>query len=241
MDNGPVYALPAQAPPAGSQPLRALRLETGAGGFAVDDLFLFPRALSPAERTAIYQLGVRRFVTNLLANTTDDAWFEMEIVRLHGTPPQFLGQPQDLVRFEGESAGFRLSAVGTEPIAYQWLFNGVPIAGATQKVLYLDRVGLPDAGDYSLVASNVTGTVTSAPARLNVYGRPALEVLPRVGDNAWQVRLPQLPVAATLQVSTNLVDWEPVGTLAAGSPATNWSLPILPNRPAEFYRLLLHR
>lgn len=241
MDNGPVYSTPASLPEPTVHPVVALRLDPGAGGFAADDLFFFPRALSAAERTAIYQLGIRRFVTNLLESAREDLWFELRVSRLRGSPPQFLAGPESLLRFEGESAAFELSAVGTAPLRYQWLFNGAPLPGATDAVLFLPQLTAAQSGLYALVASNIAGAVTSPPARLQVVGRPRLEVVPELVPPGFRLDLPQLAVASVLQVSTNLQDWETVWDRPANSPAAQWSVPLSPDRPAAFYRLQLRR
>lgn len=241
MDNGPVYRVPAV--PAGSttNPLVALRLEPGAGGFAADDVFFFGRVLSESERTAIYQLGIQRFVTNLMETVMEDLWFDLELESLLPCPPQFLGDPESLVRVEGESAGFELSAVGTAPLHYQWLFHGRPLEGATHSRLFLPAVSGVDSGLYALVASNAGGVATSAPARLLVVGRPSLEITPHQQPPGWSLHWPSFPLDSTLLSSTNLVDWTPIWTRSANSPATNWWLSVSPDLPAAFYRLQLHR
>ena len=241
LDNGPVYAVPAEAPSATTNPWVALQLEPGAGPFSADDVLIFPRVLSAAERTAIYQLGVRRFVTNLLESTVADAWFELEVVQLLASPPRFVQGPEHLIRFEGESAGFRMTPVGSSPLAYQWLFNGAPVAGATQDLLFLSGLRVSDSGEYSLVATNWAGATTSAPVRLTVYAKPRLEVAPEPDGSGWRFHLPGLPVAGTLEVSTNLQDWVSLAPLPPGLSGTNWFLPVSPDRPAEFYRIRLSR
>lgn len=51
---------------------------------------------------------------------------------------------------------------------YQWLFNGVPLAGATSDALTLSPLSLAHGGSYALRASNPQGTVTAKPTVLTV-------------------------------------------------------------------------
>ena len=51
---------------------------------------------------------------------------------------------------------------------FQWFFNGRPIPGATNATLSLANVQPAQSGDYSVLAANSGGTITSAIARLTV-------------------------------------------------------------------------
>jgi len=54
------------------------------------------------------------------------------------------------------------------PLSFQWQFNGTNLNGATGNVLNLTNVSLADAGNYSVVVTNVYGAITSSPAVLTV-------------------------------------------------------------------------
>jgi uncharacterized delta-60 repeat protein len=70
--------------------------------------------------------------------------------------------------YVSQSATFSPSVTGLPPLSYQWLFNGQPIAGATNQVLVATNLQLTDAGAYSLRVSNLVGVVTSLAATLTV-------------------------------------------------------------------------
>ncbi len=74
----------------------------------------------------------------------------------------------------GAPATFNVAAQGTAPLAYQWLRNGVAIAGATTAQLQLATtaadVGI--ASQISVRVSNSAGTVTSASVTLTVTAAP---------------------------------------------------------------------
>jgi uncharacterized delta-60 repeat protein len=82
------------------------------------------------------------------------------------TPP--FGQ----TRFVGQTASFAVRAEGLPPPTYQWCFNASPIPGATGATLSLTSLQLGNAGLYSVVVANSSGSVTSAPALLTMLPTP---------------------------------------------------------------------
>ncbi len=85
-------------------------------------------------------------------------------------PPSITGQPAGGTVYTNlPSFTFTVTAAGSPPPTYQWLFNGAPIPGATASTFV--KTGpftLADAGNYSVIVSNSSGVLTSAPAVLVV-------------------------------------------------------------------------
>ena len=83
-------------------------------------------------------------------------------------PPVIIVQPKSQEVLIGESVTFSVTATGTEPLSYQWLFNGNQIPGATSSTYYIGQVTEANAGNYSVIVSNVAGTAISSTAVLTV-------------------------------------------------------------------------
>ena len=124
----------------------------------------------------------------------------------------------------GSNAVLSVSATGTGPFAYQWLFNGSAINGATNSALTLNNFLPNHAGLYSVIVRNTAGSVTSAPATLTLI--PVLQV----GQSGDVVVLSWLGTF-TLQGATNAQG--PYFDLpAGGNPYTNDLA-----EPQQFFRL----
>jgi RHS repeat-associated protein len=67
---------------------------------------------------------------------------------------------------KGANTTITVAATGTAPLAYQWQFNGVDIAGATSATLTLANVNSSNVGSYTVVVSNSVSSVTSMPVPL---------------------------------------------------------------------------
>jgi hypothetical protein len=61
---------------------------------------------------------------------------------------------------------FSVEVWGALPLSYQWFKNGSPVSGATDRVLAFGAVQSTDVGQYTVIATNTLGAVTSAPAAL---------------------------------------------------------------------------
>jgi hypothetical protein len=96
-----------------------------------------------------------------------------------GLAPVLLIQPSSQRVLLGQNAQFVVSAGGTEPLYYQWLFNGVAIAGAGSSNLVLTSAQAPDAGNYSVLVYNETGSAISSNATLTVAVPPVIVSQPR--------------------------------------------------------------
>ncbi len=70
---------------------------------------------------------------------------------------------------QNDVAVFSVVAEGVSPLTYQWYFNGTnSLAGAAYAVLVLTNVQPINAGNYSVVVTNLTGSLTSSVATLTV-------------------------------------------------------------------------
>lgn len=83
-------------------------------------------------------------------------------------PPVIVTQPQSVVATIGGSANFTVSVNPTPTLTYQWLKDGLPIAGANGPTLTINGVQGADVGGYSVVVSNAAGAVTSDTATLSI-------------------------------------------------------------------------
>lgn len=86
------------------------------------------------------------------------------------SPPTIESQPLGQRAAAGESATFSVVAAGAPPLRFQWFFNGVHIAGATESRFTIMQVQSRDQGEYSVTVSNDSGSVDSNPAHLEVTG-----------------------------------------------------------------------
>jgi hypothetical protein len=91
--------------------------------------------------------------------------YRIELLR----EPVIKKQPQSVSVVEGNRIRLEAEAAGGGTLRYQWWLNGTHApAGATNTVLDLVNIQPADAGDYTLVASNAYGSITSVVARVQV-------------------------------------------------------------------------
>jgi hypothetical protein len=95
------------------------------------------------------------------------------------TVPVILAQPQPVDATVGDTVSFRVSAIGRNPLYYQWQHSGINLPGQTESNLTLPAVSKADAGYYRVVITNTVGAVTSSNALLRVLARPKVVEQPQ--------------------------------------------------------------
>jgi hypothetical protein len=113
-------------------------------------------------------------ITNqyITATATDSSGDTSQIsvskaVNFYGLPV-ITSAPQNLTGIVGDTASLFAVASGFPPPAYQWYFQGFPLAGETNASLVFSPLAATNFGNYMVVATNVIGSVTSTPALVTV-------------------------------------------------------------------------
>ena len=127
-------------------------------------------------------------------------------------PPVITAQPQSLAVNIGATGTFTVVASGVPDPTYQWEFNGVNIPGATSSSFTRDNVQPADAGNYTVVASNSAGAVTSQIAVLGVNQPLSITLTaPTNGAVLLSVSGPAVK-NLTIYASPDLLNWLPIVT-----------------------------
>ncbi len=87
-------------------------------------------------------------------------------------PPAIITQPVSQAVVEGGNATFAVIAIGTEPLRYQWQFNGTALSGATASALVLSGITPAQAGFYTVTITNLFGQTNSEPVSLTMKPPP---------------------------------------------------------------------
>ncbi len=87
-------------------------------------------------------------------------------------------QPASATVAQGGPVGLSVTASSTSALSYQWLKNGLIISGAISNALNFSAVSTNDAGNYSVIITNSSTSITSAIATLTVLLRPAIITQP---------------------------------------------------------------
>ena len=116
------------------------------------------------------------------SNPGDNAMYfdNFSAIAVTAEAPLITVQPGSQTVTTGNNASFSVVAAGSQPLAYQWYFDGVPIQGATSPTYGVTDAQAVNAGAYSVMVSNSFGTVTSAAATLTVTPGPITPVTPAV-------------------------------------------------------------
>jgi subtilase family serine protease len=125
-------------------------------------------ALMPGM-TALVNVGLNSAASNLAIGTyTATIWFTNlndsvgfgRRFTLSVLDPFITRQPTNLTLVSGETATIGVTAVGTAPFSYQWLFDGTNLAnnsqttGSQSNVLTLASVTAANSGTYEIVVTN---------------------------------------------------------------------------------------
>jgi hypothetical protein len=114
--------------------------------------------------------GYSVVVSNLLGVATS----QTATLTVYCSTPAVVMHPTNQTVIEGSTVAFSVVASGTTPLRYQWRRDVTAIPNATNSTLILTNVQMSQAGDYSVVVSNLVGVATSETATLTVYRAPSL-------------------------------------------------------------------
>jgi endonuclease/exonuclease/phosphatase family metal-dependent hydrolase len=103
-------------------------------------------------------------VTNIAGSVTSS----VAVLTVSNFPPVILTQPQGQTVSVGASPTFTVTASGTAPLSYQWVSGATNIPGANTNFYTRSNVQTNDAGNYSVVVTNIAGSVTSSVATLTI-------------------------------------------------------------------------
>ncbi len=163
-------------------------------------------------------------------------------VEVPASVPFLTLNPQSQTVPLGTNVTFTASATGLPSPGYQWKFNGTNISGATNANYLIASVSQNNTGNYSVLVSNLAGSVISTNATLALVPPHAaqftgLNVQPGntlqlnfTGDAAWTY---------TVQTSTNLTNWNTLTNLVSANGSFSINLGSVTNTPQQFFRALV--
>src|SRR6266516_4193143 len=111
------------------------------------------------------QTGSYTVVASNIVGVTTSA---VAVLTVSAEVPFFTSESGGAMVLWGQSVSLYASAVGGPPPTLQWLFNDTPIPRATNSYLTFPNAVPAQAGNYTVVASNIVGATTSAVAVLTV-------------------------------------------------------------------------
>jgi uncharacterized lipoprotein YddW (UPF0748 family) len=152
-------------------------------------------------------------------------------------PPAITASPTQAFAKAFQTAVFSASATGTAPLRYQWFHEGQPVSRGTNSSLILEVVQFEHAGEYHLVASNVVGSVASAPALLTVLpvSAPNISSITQLQEG-FLVAGSGDPGNYTILTSTNFADWELRATFPSDTGTFEWIDPATNGLLRRYYR-----
>jgi alpha-tubulin suppressor-like RCC1 family protein len=163
-----------------------------------------------------------------------------------GSPqaPVITGQPVTQTAVAGDTATFTATATGFAPLSYQWYFNDSIISGATATNCPITSVTTSDAGNYTVVVTNLYGSATSSAALLTVL--PLSAAIPTItsatpnADGTVSLGFAGLSnYTYRVEAATNLTQpvWEILSTnLADTNGLWNYTDTNAASYPQRFYR-----
>jgi O-glycosyl hydrolase len=158
-------------------------------------------------------------------------------------PPAITRVPQSAKMSAGTTVQLSCSATGDAPLAFQWLFNNLPIPGATSTTLTLTNVQPFHAGQYSVEVTNTAGLLISLPASLEVTGQGTVPATtPSISANRVGRAL-QLSFDANVGrsyswlVSTNTSSWSIAVSFVSVSTQALWLVQPTALTPGQYFRV----
>jgi len=137
------------------------------------------------------------------------------------------------------NATFNVTAAGTPAPAYQWLFNGTNIDGATTASYTRTNVQYSEAGNYSVLVSNLAGFVVSSNALLTILPASPAEFAVAILQPDGSLNLTLSGDAGAtyfVETSTNLVDWMALTNVSLSSPTIQFNVGAAISEPQRYYR-----
>ncbi len=86
--------------------------------------------------------------------------------------PVIIQEPLSTNGYIGSNVTFNVTANGTQPLSYQWRFEGLDLPQGTNSWLTLGQLSTNSTGSYDVVITNNYGSVTSTVAVLQVVPPP---------------------------------------------------------------------
>ena len=140
------------------------------------------------------------------------------------TAPTITLQPMSQTVVSPATATFSVSAKGTSPLSYQWFANGAAIVGATSNSYTTAATSSSNNGTlYTVVVSNVAGSVTSSAATLTVDSAPTITVQP-MSQTVLAGQTASFSVMATGTAPLRY-QWFSDGTAISGATASTYTTP----------------
>jgi hypothetical protein len=148
-------------------------------------------------------------------------------------PPTILRGPQSQTNMIGTSVTFTVNATGTD-LHFTWRKDSKVVA-TDSPTLAIPAVTPADGGSYTVVVSNIAGTIESQPATLTIAARAISAFLEVNGLTGFQIHVsnpvnsPGLVFETATQLSSRTV-WTTV-------PGGSSSITLPPTNAAGFFRL----
>ena len=139
--------------------------------------------------------------------------------------PVITAQPTNLTVAVNGTAMFTVAATGTPAPTYQWSFDGTNIAGAIGATLTVTNVQPDQSGPYSVLVSNVAGSVFSSNVELTVYVPPVPPTI--LSQTTNQIVILGNPVTFSVTASGTpplSYCWSQNGTLIPGATNASYTL-----------------
>ncbi len=188
-------------------------------------------AEAQSSRGAVYSVVVSSFCDSTAARSDT-----FVVVNQPAVIAAIFATPAKGVVCEGSPASFRVAATGTLPLRYQWRKDSVPVAGATNAILFISAAVPADAGDYDVIVTSVCGSKTSAEASLTVNSKVVITKHPISQVACAGTDVSFLVEAAGIGLT---YQWRKGGVAIGGATTSVLSLPGVPDTDAGKYDVVV--